>query len=910
MVAAPTFMTFDTVVSRSPRKCWHLWILSAILLFASPGARGQQSPSPTEVAPSASINLSETGYREPSLQDRLVDDVNESLDFLDDSHLLLTFDPKELFHRRPDCPIDHDDRLMRALVIEVPSGQVVNQATWYLHDHHRYIWPLGSGEFLLRRLNTLYLVDSSFHERELLQSPRELLWVSVTPDRQQIVVETREQPPQGSSGQEGKGKFVLQFLDRKTLTVQRTATTRFLVRLDGSSKGYADSLHKDDLWLIRFGSSPGDRRNIARVRAKGVPRVLYSSNNSLLIGRCCSAEGDYSVSSFTLSGHRLWREHWPQYRHLPVIAHSRDGGRFAVSTIIAKQQTPEDPAKEIDDYDPNASLSQNVQVIESATGSILRSLSVNPIVISEQNFSLSPDGRRLAMLSNSAIEIYDLPDITSDEQARLAALNANAPDLSAPVSSRADELASVSGPVAEQAPPQPHAAEPPAPLPAVQPSTGAVVDTHRATFRAAARAVVVDVVVTDAKGHPIKGLRRDDFEITEDGKEQDIRTFRESAESQSLSQDLPSKSTKQPPNVFTNSPATSTEPGSVMMILLDLLNTPLADQQYAREELAKFLKDRATNTSQFALAVMTANPKAPLKLVQGFTPDENILLAALNQGKGLPATAGWQAADKTSQDSVRKVRELTRGDSLYNSWQALLHGLEISQEVEQSMDTEARVRTTAATLVQLASYLAGIPGRKSLVWLSGSFPITLNAGPNPLTPATDNRSYARLVEQVSNILAQSQVAVYPVDVRGMDAASDLSASASSFAPLHASTPTVAITPFAEDTPISPYHQQTLQQMGARLDEHVALERIASATGGKAFFNANALQDAISTATEQASNYYSISYSPSNKNYDGRFRKIKITLPDKQVHLYYRPGYFADDSASAKDIARNIRVVAM
>jgi VWFA-related protein len=414
--------------------------------------------------------------------------------------------------------------------------------------------------------------------------------------------------------------------------------------------------------------------------------------------------------------------------------------------------------------------------------------------------------------------------------------------------------------------------------------------------------------VTDPKGNPIKGLGKDAFEITEDGKEQDIRSFHEAAEPQSVPPQTPAPtSSKQSPNVFTNAPQFS-DPGSVMMILLDLLNTPVADQQFARQELIKFLKDRPAK-SQFALAVMTGDTKAPLQMLQGFTPDENLLLAALNRGRAAPTMTRWQTAHDTGQDSARTVRELTQGDSLYKAWQALLHGLEISQEVEQSIDTEVRIRTTAGTLVQLSTYLAGIPGRKSLVWLSGSFPVSLPVGVNSQTVGTSTRSYTRLVEQLSNLLAQSQIAVYPVYIRGMDAASDMSASVSTFAPLHSSA-TTSISAFADPGPVSPYHQQALEQMSGLLNEHMALDRIASATGGKAFYNANAIEDAISTASEQAANYYTISYTPSNKNYDGRFRKIKVTLPDKHLHLYYRPGYFADDSASPRDIAHNIRVVAM
>src|SRR5512146_3063594 len=166
MAAYSVLRAFNSALPRHTRHYCLPWLAPVLLLFVAPGAWSQQNPSTSEIAPrpSATIDLSATGYREPSLQERLVDDSNESLDFIDDTHVLLTFDPRELFHRRPDCPPDHDDRLMRALVIEVPSGRVVKDTIWYLHDRRRFLWPLGSGEFLLRRLNTLYVVDSSLQE--------------------------------------------------------------------------------------------------------------------------------------------------------------------------------------------------------------------------------------------------------------------------------------------------------------------------------------------------------------------------------------------------------------------------------------------------------------------------------------------------------------------------------------------------------------------------------------------------------------------------------------------------------------------------------------------------------------------------------------------------------------------------
>jgi VWFA-related protein len=305
-----------------------------------------------------------------------------------------------------------------------------------------------------------------------------------------------------------------------------------------------------------------------------------------------------------------------------------------------------------------------------------------------------------------------------------------------------------------------------------------------------------------------------------------------------------------------------------------------------------------------------------LHLLQGFTSDENKLLAAASNGKSAPKSARWQIAEQGIQKTANSIKDLAQNDPM-NSWGTLLHGIEAIQTEEQITDTDARVGITLNAMMQLAGYLSGIPGRKNLVWLSGSFPIaSFNA--DMQNPMSDNRNYVGRVRLAAKLLSDSQVAVYPVDVRGMDTGK-ISASDNNVG-LGPGTQGTAVAPGLPpvngDSVISPYvafQQEAMQDLARRTAERTALNQMASETGGTAFFSSNAIADAIKTATEQGSNYYSLSYSSSNKNYDGRFRRIKVSLAEKGYHLHYRPGYFAEDPnspAKMREIAHNIRVVAM
>src|SRR5579871_3473983 len=155
---------------RDPRA-YSVAILLSVALIYSPGLIGQDVSSATrpKKKPTSQIDLSTIDYHEPSRMDRLSEDQpNVTLDFVDSDHVLLTFNRKKMFQRLPECTSGHEDRVVHAAILDVHSGRVVNETDWYLHDRKRYLWPMGSGRFLLRRLNDLFILDSSFHEKLLL----------------------------------------------------------------------------------------------------------------------------------------------------------------------------------------------------------------------------------------------------------------------------------------------------------------------------------------------------------------------------------------------------------------------------------------------------------------------------------------------------------------------------------------------------------------------------------------------------------------------------------------------------------------------------------------------------------------------------------------------------------------------
>jgi len=217
---------------------------------------------------------------------------------------------------------------------------------------------------------------------------------------------------------------------------------------------------------------------------------------------------------------------------------------------------------------------------------------------------------------------------------------------------------------------------------------------------------------------------------------------------------------------------------------------------------------------------------------------------------------------------------------------AMLDRLEHLNAISETHMLQRRVSITLEAFIGISHYLRGVPGRKNLLWLSGSFPIGILPGGDPIDPFARAVDFSPELRKATNQLTLSQVAVYPVDIRGLmvspnfGAADNRNYSGSSFE--------------AE-------RQKFSRQLAG---EHAALDQIAESSGGRAFYDTNGLAQALQTATEDGSNYYTLSYSPTNTNFAGEMRKIHVRLTRKNYQLSYRRSYFADDDFTLTRRAAN------
>jgi VWFA-related protein len=426
-------------------------------------------------------------------------------------------------------------------------------------------------------------------------------------------------------------------------------------------------------------------------------------------------------------------------------------------------------------------------------------------------------------------------------------------------------------------------------------------------LRTNANLVLVDVVVTD-HGSSVHGLDRSRFHVLEDGREQPIASFDEhipapaaiAATSQS---DLA-------PNTYTNVP-TYPAASAVNVLLLDGLNTPMADQMDVRRQMIQYLGKIAPGTS---LAVFTLSTR--LRLIEGFTTDVAQLTNVLQSAKGTAQQSVVldPQTDQALDTAIGDMASMTGNtDPISVADVSALSSMQQFQADMTAFQTDLRVQMTLEAMQQLARYLSGIPGRKNLIWFSGSFPIALDPDDSLQSPFQAMRSYSDDIRETAGLLSAARVAVYPVDARGLMTPASLDASYSPSTNLIGATANggrngARRKSTANKPSISSDEMKAGKQ---RMGEQFSMQQIAEQTGGQAYVNTNGLKEAVAGAVENGSSYYTIGYVPAAHPLDGQFRKIQINLDNRDLKLAYRHGYYADppDKPSAHNPGQTSLIVA-
>jgi VWFA-related protein len=417
------------------------------------------------------------------------------------------------------------------------------------------------------------------------------------------------------------------------------------------------------------------------------------------------------------------------------------------------------------------------------------------------------------------------------------------------------------------------------------------------------RVVLVNVVAKDKHGKPVADLTRDDFVLRDNGQEEKIALFalEEASQTATPVPGSPARLT------FTNRPA----PGiaAVTVFLFDELNTKLTDQELAKKDFVRYLRELPAD-SRAAVFVLGDS----LSLLHDFSQDMASLLAATEKHKNrVNPEVDAATAPPASANSLTGDQKTTA------QWDSFMQS---SNQPYVDYSETVRATRTAAALETIAGHLQGIPGRKTLVWISGGFPIQLGlrnsvdsipqsnpnarqsggsggrggkggggrSGGGNAPNSASNSSTASLattelpgaglsfesdVARAIRALNEADVAVYPVDARGVTVAAAFQADRSSIG--------------KQSKPAKAFSGPDFN--------YETLETLAVETGGQAFHHINDLSTAIREAAGDARVSYSLAFSPPAGSLDDTYHRLEVTVKRPDVKLRYRPGYVAARGAA-------------
>jgi VWFA-related protein len=361
--------------------------------------------------------------------------------------------------------------------------------------------------------------------------------------------------------------------------------------------------------------------------------------------------------------------------------------------------------------------------------------------------------------------------------------------------------------------------------------------------------IEIDVQVTGRDGKPIKGLKQEQFAVTEDGKPQKVSTF-EYNDIENI--ETAGKADEEPITIPIGTVSSPDEIKAVAhdhrMIVLFFDMTSLQPEDLLRSTRAaqKYLQEQMTPADLVGVVAFGNT----LKVIANFTNDRELLqqsVEALVPGHEAALAALADAA--TAANGETAVTEDT--------------GAAFTAD-----DTEFNVFNTdrkLAAVEAICEVLDGIPGKKSLIQFTGGITQTGEENRSELIAATNSAN-------------RSNVAIYSVDSRGLLTATpggDASAGASGGNAM-----------FTGATVIS--------QSQSRQDSRDTLATLAGDTGGRSFFDVGDFGKVFQNVQNDTSGYYLVGYYSTDALRDGSWRRVsvKINSLPAGAHVRAREGYYA------------------
>ena len=397
----------------------------------------------------------------------------------------------------------------------------------------------------------------------------------------------------------------------------------------------------------------------------------------------------------------------------------------------------------------------------------------------------------------------------------------------------------------------------------------------------------VEVFVTGRDGRRVTGLAPEDFEIYEDGQRVEISNFYAVATEDRLMQDLARDRELiregRPPRL--GRPELPEDQQLNLMVYIDHYNLRPQNQARILEQLEGFLEDRVAQGDN----VMLVGYDRRLRVFQNFTRDREKIVSGLRKMRKV-ATHGQIDDLERRQVMLRMGRFPSATSGSVIGGQVLAgDDVSVAYQLVRSYVQRARndLRYTLDALEKTASSLAGLPGRKAILYVSdglpkrpgeelyqqmldlfgNSLPTAAGKSLDPFIEALE-QDETHLLGRITQQANAHQVTLYTLDARGASSGT-LSAE---YADLSAGT--------GGHTTIDNLRNMNLQE---------PLIELANATGGSSILNTRAFDSALGGLAQDFDSFYSLGYR-SRHGGDGKYHRIDVRVKREGLKVRHRTGF--------------------
>ena len=385
--------------------------------------------------------------------------------------------------------------------------------------------------------------------------------------------------------------------------------------------------------------------------------------------------------------------------------------------------------------------------------------------------------------------------------------------------------------------------------------------------------IQVDVTVTDSKGNIVTGLKREDFEIYENGGRQDISNFTFVSDASAAK---PATARQDPTVPVPPTPVRSAGTRRTFALVVDDMLMSFESAYFTRRALRTFV-DKQMRDGDLVAIIRTAGGIGAL---QQFTTDKRQLYNAIERLKWNPGGRGGFSAFAPVEPTMSELAKAS-GDTTVSD-EDIQQEKNANRSAEESRDSMYATSMLAA-LKFIVRGMGELPGRKSVILFSDGFSL-LQVDPQGFT---ETGSVMNSLTKVIDEANRSSVVIYTVDARGLQTTN-----------ISAEDKIINLSPQAI--------QQISNSRGALLHEtQGGLDYLADETGGLSIKNVNRLHDGVERVLKDQS-YYLIGYEPNSDTFDAvkrRYNKLVIKVKRPGLTVRYRSGFFnVPESAEGSMIA--------